>query len=73
MRLQKQQKSFRKRAWEMLRRGLKTMDELDEAEEKERQEKENSERASCEAVAALPTDPVDPFALDPALVLDQSF
>ena len=33
MRLQKQQKSFRKRAWEMLRRGLKTMDELDEAEE----------------------------------------
>jgi hypothetical protein len=57
----------------MLRRGLKTMDELDEAEEKERQEKENSERASREAVAALPTDPVDPFALDPALVLDQSF
>ena len=73
LRLQKQQKSFRKRAWEMLRRGLKTMDELDEAEEKERQEKENSERASREAATTVPTEPSDPFALDPSLVLDQAF
>jgi hypothetical protein len=65
-RLEKQQEFLKRKGKDMLRRGLKTMDELDEAEEKERQEKENSERT-------IPTDPADPFALDPALVLDQSF
>jgi hypothetical protein len=69
-RLEKQQEFLKRKGKDMLRRGLKTMDELDEAEEKERQEKENSKRASREAVAAIPADP---FALDPALVLDQSF
>jgi hypothetical protein len=72
-RLWKQQEFLKSKGKDMLRRGLKTMDELDEAEEKERQEKENSERANREAAAAIPTDPADPFALNPALVLDQSF
>jgi hypothetical protein len=57
----------------MLRRGLKTMDELDEAEEKERQERENSERVGREAAATVPAEPSDPFALNPSLVLDQAF
>jgi hypothetical protein len=57
----------------MLRRGLKTMDELDEAEEKERQEKENSERASRETDTTVPAELSDPFTLDPSLVLDQAF
>jgi hypothetical protein len=73
LRLQRQRKFLRKRAREMLRRGLKTMDELDEAEEKERQEKENSERVGREAAATAPAELSDPFALDPSLVLDQAF
>ena len=43
--LRKQQRLFRSRAKDMLRRGLKTMDELDEAEEKERKEAEAKEPA----------------------------
>ena len=45
LRLRKQQRLFRSRAKDMLRRGLKTMDELDEAEEKERKEAEAKEPA----------------------------
>jgi hypothetical protein len=71
--LQTQRRFLDGRAWDMLVRGLKTMDELDEAEEKERQEKENSERASREAAVTVPAEPSDPFALDPSLVLDQAF
>ncbi|APA10970.1 hypothetical protein sscle_07g057400 [Sclerotinia sclerotiorum 1980 UF-70] len=40
LRLDKQQRFLRGRASEMIRRGLKTMDELDDAEEKERLDKE---------------------------------
>lgn len=40
LRLRKHQRLFRSRAKDMLRRGLKTMDELDEAEERERKEAE---------------------------------
>ena len=55
LRLQKHKKFLRKRAGEMLRRGLKTMDELDEAEEKERKDKEEAERRELEARAAAST------------------
>jgi len=40
MRIRKMQKSLKERGAEMLRRGLKTLDELDEAEEKERKKAE---------------------------------
>ncbi|OBT49698.1 hypothetical protein VE04_10208 [Pseudogymnoascus sp. 24MN13] len=40
MRLRKQQKALKLRGAEMLRRGLRTLDELDEAEEKDRLEAE---------------------------------
>ncbi|ELR06853.1 hypothetical protein GMDG_08144, partial [Pseudogymnoascus destructans 20631-21] len=40
MRLRKQQKALKTRGVEMLRRGLKSLDELDEAEEKECREAE---------------------------------
>jgi len=45
LRLRKQQRLFRSQAKDMLRQGLKTMDELDEAEEKERKEVEAKEPA----------------------------
>ena len=43
-RLQKQKKLLRSRARDMLRRGLKTLDELDAAEEAERLERERASR-----------------------------
>ncbi|KFY90629.1 hypothetical protein V500_05072 [Pseudogymnoascus sp. VKM F-4518 (FW-2643)] len=49
LRLCKQQRLFRSYAKDMLRCGLKTMDELDKAEEKERKE--------AEAKGALPYSP----------------
>lgn len=45
-RLRKQKQFLRKRAADMLRRGLKTMDELDEVEEREKLEREAVELAS---------------------------
>ena len=57
-RLRKQKQFVRRRAAEMLRRGLKTMDELEAAEDKE---KLASEGASSNTPAAdLPEDPFDP-------------
>ena len=53
--LQTQRRFLDGRAWDILVRGLKTMDELDEVEEKERQEKEDSERASHEAAITIPS------------------
>jgi hypothetical protein len=49
-RLDKQQEFLRRRGRDMLRRGLKTMDELDEVEEKEKTEA--AQRASAEAAQA---------------------
>jgi len=40
MRIRKMQKSLKERGAKMLRRGLKTLDELNEAEEKERKKAE---------------------------------
>ncbi len=59
-RLQKQKRFLKNRAGEMLRRGLKTLDELDEAEEREREEEERKQKASDDALrsseeAAPPT------------------
>lgn len=56
----------------MLRRSLKTMNELDKAKEKEKQQRESEERVGREAAANVATrGPVsDPFVLSPALVLD---
>ena len=68
LRLDKQQSFLRKRAGEMLRRGLKTLDELDEAEEKEKKDREEAEQREREAQVAAPSfadvsgDPFpDPF------------
>jgi adenine-specific DNA glycosylase len=67
-RLQKQKRLLRSRARDMLRRGLKTLDELDEAEEKERLEAEA--QAQLDVAMRNPTsdlfsdlglDPDDPF------------
>jgi hypothetical protein len=55
LRLRKQQRLFRSRAKDMLRRGLQTMDELDEVEERERQEQkagESTQQNNQEAVAS---------------------
>jgi hypothetical protein len=45
-RLRKQKQFLRKRAADMLHRGLQTIDELDAVEEKERKEKEDQDRPS---------------------------
>jgi hypothetical protein len=65
-RLEKQKKFLKSKGKDMVRRGLKTLDELEEAEEKERQME--SERATAEAAAMPSNVPVlssteaDPFA-----------
>ena len=74
-RLRKQRNFLHKRAGEMLRRGLKTMDELDEAEEKERQDeiqKEKQKESGDATVATTDPDgrgagsePGGPSLLDP--------
>lgn len=60
LRLQKQREFFQDRASEMIRRGLKTMDELDAAEEEER----------AAAASSLPTSRPGPGApnLEPAML-----
>jgi len=57
LRLRKQQRLFRSRAKDMLRRGLKTMDELDEAEEKERAAAEQAARQGGEVNASSEVPP----------------
>lgn len=74
LRLDRQQKFFQDRASEMIRRGLRTMDELDEAEERERVERERQEAAEKEARQIATTavgfggpaesDPLAGFLLD---------
>jgi hypothetical protein len=59
-RIQKQQRLLRTRAQDMLRRGLKSLDELDEVEAKEREEKEVQERAVVNSAALA-----DPSWLEP--------
>jgi hypothetical protein len=68
-RLRKQKKFLHKRAAEMLRRGLKTLDELDEldkAEEKERKEKEEAERFAEQTAAPSASDMSGDLLADPA-------
>ena len=60
--LEKQQEFLKCKGKDMLRRGLKTMDELDEVEEKERQEKENSK-----AITTILTNSTDLYAFNPTL------
>jgi hypothetical protein len=63
MRLERQQQFLRQRGKDMLKRGLKTMDELDAAEEKERKDKEREERLQAEANAAALAFPLVPDGL----------
>ena len=80
-RLRQQKKFLRKRAGDMLRRGLKTMDELDAVEEKEAREKEEAERqvltpAGSADVSGDPLDdPLDfaGVAFDPDSALSPFF
>jgi hypothetical protein len=63
LRLEKQQEFLKSKGRDMLRRGLKTLDELEEAEAKEKQMEE--ERAAAEAAANqshAPAPEADPFA-----------
>src|SRR5436305_10931229 len=48
LRLQKQRDFLQQRALGMLRRGLKSLDELDVAKEKERKEQEEKEKSELE-------------------------
>lgn len=64
LRLKKQKAFLRRRRQEMLRRGLKYLDELDEAEEKERLEKEEAERAALPSSSDVSVDPVGDPGLD---------
>jgi hypothetical protein len=71
--LERRQGELRERGMEMLRRGLKTLDELDAAEEKEREEKENAERqveAYQESTPIASFPELDPsfFDMDPSLL-----
>ena len=62
-RLEKQKKFLKSKGKEMLRRGLKTLDELEEVEERERQME--TERAAAEAAATQihgQAAAADPFA-----------
>jgi hypothetical protein len=69
LRLKKQREGFVDRAASMLRRGLKTLEELEEVEEKERREAERDASSSADVSADLvgdpafdlPSDPDDPF------------
>jgi hypothetical protein len=62
-RLEKQQEFVRKRAGDMLRRGLKTLDELEAQEEKEKQEKEEREREEREKRELAAMQPATSFAV----------
>jgi len=55
LRIMKQQELLRSRASDMLRRGLKTLDELDEAEDREQKEAEERAAAEHHATAAAVT------------------
>ncbi|TVY12477.1 hypothetical protein LARI1_G009517 [Lachnellula arida] len=64
LRLNKQREMFRQRAAAMLRRGLKSLDELDAVEEAERLAAEPAQ-PECEASASTnPAAPPDPFGPD---------
>lgn len=67
-RLDTQQRSLRNRAGAMLRRGLKTLDELDAVEENERLENERMEKEKSDAAAVVASTD-SPFfdVLDPSL------
>ncbi|CAG8971363.1 hypothetical protein HYALB_00006912 [Hymenoscyphus albidus] len=73
--LEQRQQELRERGIDMVRRGLRTLDELDVAEEKERKEKEKDEEKKkmeeeAARLASLPTpsssDPALDLGLDPA-------
>ena len=62
MRIRRMQKLLKERGAEMLRRGLKTLDELDAAEEHERKETKEKEEAARRALLA--TSASSPGAVD---------
>jgi hypothetical protein len=66
LRLNKQREMFRARAAEMLRRGLKSLDELDAAEEAERIAESD---VSAEADPPSPRVPIPSDFLDPELAV----
>ena len=67
LRLDKQQRFLRNRASEMIRRGLKTMDELEEVEGRERLENERVEKEKEMASASVAGPSDDSFAFDSSL------
>ena len=77
VRLRKQKRLIRTRGKDMLRRGLKTLDELDAAEEAERVMAEKAERALEAEPSTLPTTgsgaPLDDFSfVNPLTILVMS-
>ena len=66
-RIEKQREMFRARAADMLRRGLRSLDELEAAEEKEREEAEKEGVATAAVPHSEPINLSDP-ELDPSLV-----
>jgi hypothetical protein len=63
LRLDRQEDYLRTKGSEMLRRGLKTLDELDEIENKEKEESKRKEREEADAATATANDlESDPFA-----------
>jgi hypothetical protein len=61
-RIMKQRGQLKSRAREMLRRGLRTLDELDEAEAKEKEEKEAQERAAISSAALAESSWLEPLS-----------
>ena len=74
-RLEKQQDHLKRRGAEMLRRGLKTLDELEAQEEKEKQEREVAEQSArgMMQVAAISNDPPVFFSAEELAALGLSF
>jgi hypothetical protein len=62
LRLRKQRQSLKTRTRELLRRGLKSLDELDKVEAKEREEKEVQERTAVNSVALADPSWSDPLS-----------
>ena len=69
LRLRRQRREFSTRARDMLRRGLKTLDELDEAEEKERLAKEEEVRRLAAAGSPVSSGTILSEEVDLAAIL----
>jgi hypothetical protein len=72
MLIRSKQKSLRVRAADMIRRGVRTLDELDVLEEKERVEREQKEREEALVQPNAETESSFDFdSFDPSLLADQ--